>query len=108
MVRFRKLIGKTIVDATEKFVERDKLNSFMDRGLIKVIHKGGTDSKELKNWGHITLLSQIYKLISGVIAERMNYLLAKIISGCQKAYKTQQIWEDEHKLLNSLIGKRPE
>ena len=57
------------------------------RGLIKVIRKGDTDGKEMKNWRPITLLSQIYKLISGVIAGRMKDLLVKLISGCQKAYQ---------------------
>ena len=59
----------------------------MERGLIKVIKKGGTDGEELKNWRPITLLSQIYKLISGVVACRMKNLLSKLISGCQKAYQ---------------------
>ena len=31
--------------------------------------------------------SQIYKLISGVVAGRMKKLLVKLISGCQKAYQ---------------------
>ena len=59
----------------------------MDRGLIKVIKKGGTTGEELKNWRPIMLLSQIYKLISGVIEGRMKNLLVKLISGCQKAYQ---------------------
>ena len=59
----------------------------MERGLIKVIKKGGTTGEELKNWRPITLLSQIFKLISGVIAARMKKLLIKLISSCQKAYQ---------------------
>ena len=57
--KLTKLNGKTIEDATEIY---EKLNSFMDRGLIKVIQKGDNDGKELKNWRPITLLLQIYKL----------------------------------------------
>merc|ERR1712074_303721 len=87
LLRFWKQIGKTIALASEIYVSREKLNSFMDRGLIKVIKKGGTDGEELKNWRPITLLSQIYKLISGVVAGRMKKLLIKLISGCQKAYQ---------------------
>ena len=87
LARFWKLIGRTITLATAIFVEKEKLNSFMDRGLIKVIQKGDTTGEELKNWRLITLLSQIYKLISGVVAGRMKNLLVKLISGCQKAYQ---------------------
>ena len=40
LTRFWRIIGKTITQATAIFVEKQKLNSFMDRGLIKVIQKG--------------------------------------------------------------------
>ena len=73
---------KIIADATEIFVEKKKMNSFMDRGLIKVIQKGDTEGNELKNWRPITLLSQINKLISGLIAGRMKNQQGKLISGC--------------------------
>ena len=59
LTRFWRLIGRTITLSTAIFVEKEKLNSFMDRGLIKVIQKGDTTGEELKNWRPITLLSQI-------------------------------------------------
>ena len=68
LLRFWRFLGTTITQATEIYIEREKLNSFMDRGLIKVIQKGDKTGEELKNWRPITLLSQIYKLISGVVA----------------------------------------
>jgi hypothetical protein len=74
LLRFWRFLGTTITQATEIYIEREKLNSFMDRGLIKVIQKGDTTGEELKNWRPITLLSQIYKLISGVVAGRMKKL----------------------------------
>ena len=43
----------------------------MDRGLRNVIQKVDTTVEELKNWRPIMLLSQIYKLISGVVAGKM-------------------------------------
>ena len=71
LLRFWRLIGKTITQASEIFVEKVKLNSFMDCKLIKVKQKGDTTGEEFKNWHPITLLSQIYKLISGVVAGQM-------------------------------------
>ena len=59
LLRFWRLLGTTITQATEIYIEREKLNSFMDRGLIKVIQKGDTTGEELKHWRPITLLSQI-------------------------------------------------
>ena len=57
-------------DSTDGYIKEQKLNCYLERGIIKVILKGGTDGSELKIWRPITLLSQIYKLISGVIAGR--------------------------------------
>ena len=52
--------------------------------------KGVTKGEELKNWRPITLLSQIYKLINGVIAGRMKKLLHKLIENSQKAYQSDK------------------
>ena len=62
------MIGKSINDATQIFIKDQKLNVFLERGIIKVLMKGGTKGEELENWRPITLLAQIYKLINRVIA----------------------------------------
>ena len=52
-----------------------------------MLKKGGTKGELIKDWRPITLLSQIYKLISGTKARILKKLLGKLISGCQKAYQ---------------------
>ena len=52
-------------------MKEQKLNVFLERGIIIVLMKGGTKGEELKSWRPITLLSQTYKLISGMIAGRV-------------------------------------
>ena len=85
LTRFWSMIGKTIYYAQRTFIENEKLNEFLDSGLIKILQKGGTKGELIKDWRPITLLSQIYKLISGVVAKRIKKHLGKLISGCQKA-----------------------
>ena len=68
MSRFWPMLGQTIADSTEGFIKEQKLNCYLERGIIKVILKGGTEGLEFKMWRPITLLSQIYMIISGVIA----------------------------------------
>ena len=87
LTRFWSMIGKTIYYAQRTFIENEKLNEFLDSGLIKILQKGGTNGELIKDWRPITLLSQIYKLISGVVAKRIKKHLGKLISGCQKAYQ---------------------
>ena len=85
--RYWTLIGPTIYHAQKIFIGEEKLNNFLETGLIKLLKKGGTKGEIIKDWRPITLLSQIYKLISGVVARRLKKLLGKLISGCQKAYQ---------------------
>ena len=85
LVLFWNMIGPTIYHAQKIFIDKEQLNEFLDTGLIKVLKKCGTKGELIKDWRPITLLSQIYKLISGAIAGRLNKLLGKLISGCQKA-----------------------
>ena len=87
LTRFWKMIGKTIYYAQKTFIEKEKLNEFLESGIIKILQKGGTKGELIKDWRPITLLSQIYKLISGVVAKRIKKHLGKLISGCQKAYQ---------------------
>ena len=61
------MIGPTIYQYQKIFMQKEKLNGFLDTRLSKVLNKGGTKGKLLKDWRPITLLSQIYKLISGVL-----------------------------------------
>ena len=42
------MIGKTINDATQIFIKNQELNVFLERGIIKVLMKGGTKGEELK------------------------------------------------------------
>jgi hypothetical protein len=63
------------------------LNEFLESGIIKILQKGGTKGELIKDWRPITLPSQIYKLISGVVAKRIKKHLGKLILGCQKAYQ---------------------
>ena len=69
LTRYWSMIGQTICYAQKTFIAEEKLNEFLDSGLIKILQKGGTKGELLKDWRPITLLSQIYKLISGVVAK---------------------------------------
>ncbi len=54
-------------------------------GLIKLIPKG-KDSKRVEDWRPITLLPTSYKIISGVVATRLEKTLPHIIGRAQKGF----------------------
>ena len=49
-------------------------------GVITLLPKGDKDKTKIKNWRPITLLPTLYKIISGVIANRIKNVLPNIIS----------------------------
>ena len=63
-----------------------KLPSSQSRGVISIIPKGNKDKEILDNWRPLTILNVFYKLISGVIAMRINSILDLIIHGDQSGF----------------------
>ena len=56
------------------------------QGVITLLPKGTKCKKSLKNWRPITLLTTLYKIISGTIAERVKRVLPHIIDDDQKGF----------------------
>ena len=104
LVRFWNMIGPTIYHAQKIFIDKEQLNEFLDTCLIKVLKKGGTKGELIKDWRPITLLSQIYKLISGAVARRLKKLLGKLISGCIQVIDTKKDDEDRILILKTIVG----
>ena len=58
----------------------------MSRGVISLLPKGNKDRTFLKNWRPITLLECSYKLLSGVLAARLNRVINKLVDPVQKGF----------------------
>ena len=70
-----------------KFSEKKGILSDNQRiGVITLLPKGTKDKKSLKNWRPITLLSTLYKVISGVIGNRFKKFLPEIIGLGQEGF----------------------
>ena len=79
------LIGKLLVQVARNSFETGTLNTSFKLGQIKLIPKKGSPHK-IEDWRPITLLCCGYKLISGVIASRLESTLEKIIGRAQKGF----------------------
>ena len=55
-------------------------------GVISLLPKPGKDKTSLSNWRPITLLETGYKLLSGVLAKRINSKICKIVHSAQKGF----------------------
>ena len=56
------------------------------RGMLTLLHKGGGDIDNIRNWRPIALLNSDYKIISKLLANRMKPVLNKIIHTDQKGF----------------------
>jgi len=83
--KFFPLLGKLLVKLAKSCFETGTLNNSFKMGQIKLIPKKGIPSK-IGDWRPITLLCCGYKLISGVIAARLESKLDKIIGRAQKGF----------------------
>ena len=76
--------GLMTLMTNESFREGQLTETFR-LGLVKLIPKKGNDER-VENWRPITLLSCGYKVISGVVANRLEMHLGKIIGRAQKGF----------------------
>ena len=72
-------------------------------GVITLLPKGQKDKKSLKNWRPITLLSTLYKIISGVIGNRFKKFLPKVIGLDQKGFVDGRFIGEVTRLLYDTI-----
>jgi len=83
--KFWNLLSKLTANmANESFLRGELIETFK-LGLIKLIPKKG-NAEKVGDWRPITLLSCGYKLISGVIAARVEKYMGKLIGRAQKGF----------------------
>ena len=71
--------------------------------IITCLPKRNKDRKLLKIWRPIALLSSIYKLMSGVIANRLRNTLDTIISNTQTGFLSGRRISDNTRLIYDLM-----
>ena len=59
-------------------------------GIVTLIPKGSKDKTYLSNWRPLTLLNSIYKMVGGVIAQRIKPVLKTIINADQKGFVSER------------------
>ena len=79
------LIGP-IMKYIEFTEEQGQISDQHRKGVITLLPKGKKSKRDLRNWRPITLLTSLYKIISGTIAERVKTVLPHIIGEDQKGF----------------------
>ena len=75
-----------IVNSLNFAYEEGSLSLSQRLGVIILLPKPGKDKSLLTNWRPISLLNQVYKILSGALAERLKPTLPAIINEDQKGF----------------------
>ena len=83
-----------------------KLNDFpkeLSEGLIVFLHKNGKPPNEIRSWRPLTLLNSIYKIASGVMAQRLKEKINKIVHNHQYGFVNGKNASDMIELLKRIM-----
>ena len=83
---FFDLMGKDLLNSYNDSFHKGSLSITQKRGSITLIPKGEVNLTNLKNWRPISLLNVDYKLLSKVLAKRMELILPKLIHTDQTGF----------------------
>jgi Reverse transcriptase (RNA-dependent DNA polymerase) len=83
--KYWNLLGPLLVRAANESMTEGRLSNTFRLGVIKLIPKK-KESDRIEDWRPITLLSCGYKVISGVVAKRLERYLWKLLGRAQKGF----------------------
>ena len=77
----------------------------LSEGLIVFLHKNGKPPNEIKSWRPLTLLNSIFKIASGILAQRLKKIIPKITHKHQYGFVNGKNASDMVELLKKIIGE---
>ena len=96
-------IGQLVVNSLNHAFAKGYLADEQGRAVISLIPKPGKDTRYLKNWRPIALLSTDYKIAAKCIASRMKGVLNSIVSYEQTGFLHGRFMGENIRLIQDLI-----
>ena len=100
---FFDLIGKDLLNSYNASFHKGSLSITQKRGSITLIPKGDVNLTNLKNWRPISLLNVDYKLLSKLLAKRMELILPKLIHTNQTGFISGRYIGQNIRLLSDIM-----
>jgi len=96
-------IGTLLLDGYNYSFQTKQLSIEQRRGVITLIPKKDKDTRLLKNWRPITLLNTDYKILTKVLASRLQAALKDIISEDQTGYIQGRYIGENIRVIDDII-----
>jgi len=101
---FWKKIGKFLMSSINEAFIKGELSITQKQGVITCIPKGDKPKQFLQNWRPISLLNVDYKILSGVLANRMKMVLPSVINPNQKGFLKDRYIGENTRLVYDIIA----
>ena len=100
---FFDLLWKDLLNSYNDAFNKGSLSVSQKRGTITLIPKGDENLSDLKNWRPISLLNIDYKILSEVLAKRMEQHLPKLIHSDQTGFVNGRYIGQNIRLLSDIM-----
>ena len=104
-MHFWEHLKKPMVNALKECFDNGSMSGSQRLGIITCLPKPGKPKEYMKNWRPITLLNVDYKIMSGVIANRIKLHLNPLISDSQKGFVSGRYIGECTRIVSDLIYK---
>ena len=100
---FWKSLGTLVLDSFNYSFINGELSLEQRRAILTLLPKPNKDSRELKNWRPISLLNTDYKILTKLLANRLQNVITNIVSEDQTGYiKSRYIGENVRSIIDIL------
>ena len=103
ILAFFDLLCKDLLNSYNEAFCKGSLSVSQKRGTITLTPKGDENLTELKNWRPISLLNIDYKILSKVLARRMEKVLPKLVHSDQTGFVNGRYIGQNIRLLNDIM-----
>lgn len=100
---FFDLLCKDLLNSFNEAFRKSSLSISQKRGTITLIPKGDENLTELKNWRPISLLNIDYKILTKILAKRLEKVLPNLVHSDQTGFVNGRYIGQNIRLLNDIM-----
>ena len=97
------MLGRDLVDSFNSAYITGEMSISQSRGVITLVPKEDSDLELLNNWRPITLLNLDYKIVSKIIARRIEKVLPLLVCSDQSGFVKGRYIGQNIRLINDIL-----